>query len=161
MKRVLTNRVLLFNSASSSFFILGLIGYWTFMPKYMETQFRQTAANSNFASGAIGILSSGLGIVTSGLIISKFKPSPRSLALWNFVTEFVEVVGHVLYIFLGCTVDDLHGQWNADKTLVSELYRLVLSSDSPKRTNLLHGHVYQKVTVPANIATPLENDTGE
>ncbi|KAL5240236.1 hypothetical protein ACI65C_007646 [Semiaphis heraclei] len=116
LKRILSNKILVFNSASNSFFVLGLIGYWTFMPKYMETQFRQTAANSNFASGAIGILSSGLGIVTSGVIISKFKPSPRSLAMWNFITEALEVVGHLAYIFLGCAAEDLHGQWNADKT---------------------------------------------
>lgn len=126
MKRILTNKILIFNSASNSFFVLGLIGYWTFMPKYMETQFRQTAAYSNFASGAIGILSSGLGIVTSGVIISKFKPSPRALALWNFVTEFLEVLGHLAYIFLGCARDDLHGQWNADQTLVSKrLYNII------------------------------------
>ncbi|XP_015376855.1 PREDICTED: solute carrier organic anion transporter family member 4C1-like [Diuraphis noxia] len=116
LKRILSNKILVFNSASNSFFVLGLIGYWTFMPKYMETQFRQTAANSNFASGAIGILSSGLGIVTSGLVISKFKPSPRSLAMWNFIAEALEVVGHLAYIFLGCAAEDLHGQWNADKT---------------------------------------------
>lgn len=120
LKRILTNKILVFNSASNSFFILGLIGYWTFMPKYMETQFRQTAANSNFASGAIGILSSGLGIVTSGVVISKFKPSPRTLAMWNFVSESLEVLGHVAYIFLGCAPEDLHGRWNEDKTLVSE-----------------------------------------
>lgn len=116
----MANKILLFNSASNSFFILGLIGYWTFMPKYIETQFRQTASNSNFVSGAIGILSSGLGIVASGLVISKFKPSPRKLAMWNFITEGLEVVGHLAYILLGCASDDLHGQWNADKTLVSE-----------------------------------------
>lgn len=120
LKRILSNKILVFNSASNSFFVLGLIGYWTFMPKYMETQFRQTAANSNFASGAIGILSSGLGIVTSGVVISKFKPSPRSLAMWNFITEALEVVGHFAYIFLGCAAEDLHGQWNEDKTLVSK-----------------------------------------
>lgn len=118
MKRVLTNKTLIFNSASNSFFIMGLIGYWTFMPKYMETQFRQTAADSNLASGAIGILSSGLGIVISGVVISKFKPSPRSLAMWNVCTEAMEVVGHLVYVLLGCAVEDLHGQWNADKTLV-------------------------------------------
>ncbi|XP_025419065.1 solute carrier organic anion transporter family member 5A1-like isoform X2 [Sipha flava] len=116
IKRILTNRILLFGSASNSFFVLGLIGYWTFMPKYMETQFRQTAAKSNFASGAIGILSSGLGVITSGMIISKFKPPPRSLALWNFVSQSLEVIGHLLYISLGCTMDNLHGQWNSDRT---------------------------------------------
>lgn len=139
MKRILMNRTLLFNSASNSFFILGLIGYWMFMPKYMETQFRQTAAISNFASGAIGILSSGLGIITSGVIISKFKPSPRSLAMWNFVSEFMEIVSYALYMFLGCTVDDLHGQWNADKTLVSKILFCCLF-DLPKHKPVARLH---------------------
>jgi hypothetical protein len=134
----------LFGSASNSFFVLGLIGYWTFMPKYMETQFRQTAAKSNFASGAIGILSSGLGVITSGMIISKFKPPPRSLALWNFVSQSLEVIGHLLYISLGCTMDNLHGQWNSDRTLVSEILVLVqrvhlVPLDSPGRKFDPHG----------------------
>lgn len=95
---------------------MGLIGFWTFMPKYIETQFRQTATVSNFATGALGILSSGLGIITSGVVISQFKPSPRALTMWNFVAELLEIVGYVSYIFLGCAPNDWHGKWNADKT---------------------------------------------
>ncbi|VVC39928.1 Organic anion transporter polypeptide OATP,Kazal domain,Major facilitator superfamily domain [Cinara cedri] len=116
MQRILTNKILVYNSISSSFYMLGVIGYWTFMPKYIETQFRQTAATSNFMSGTIGILSSGLGIVISGAVISKFKPSPRTLSMANLVFEGMEVLGNLAYVTLGCIPDDLHGQWNDDKT---------------------------------------------
>ncbi|XP_050421876.1 solute carrier organic anion transporter family member 74D-like [Adelges cooleyi] len=116
MKRILSNKILVLNSASSSFFVMGLIGWWTFMPKYLETQFRQSASESNFVSGTVGVISSGAGIAVSGIIITKFKPSPRKLALWNVVVEFLEAIGFFMYAFIGCPADDIHGHWNADNT---------------------------------------------
>jgi len=51
LRRLTKNKVLLLNSFSSVFFMFGNIGYWLFMPKYMETQFRQSAATSSLITG--------------------------------------------------------------------------------------------------------------
>ena len=51
VRRLSKNKVLLFNSFSTVFFMFGYIGYWIFMPKYMETQFRQSAATSSLVTG--------------------------------------------------------------------------------------------------------------
>jgi hypothetical protein len=51
LNRLAKNKVLLFNSFSSVFYMFGFIGYWTFMPKYMETQFRQSASKSSLITG--------------------------------------------------------------------------------------------------------------
>jgi len=51
LRRLMKNKVLLFNSFSSVFFMFGYIGYWIFMPKYIETQFRQSAATSSLITG--------------------------------------------------------------------------------------------------------------
>lgn len=48
---MLKNKVLMFNTGSGICFIFGLIGYWTFSPKYMETQFRQSASSASFIAG--------------------------------------------------------------------------------------------------------------
>jgi solute carrier organic anion transporter family, member 5A len=39
------------NTVSSIFFTFGLMGQWTFMPKYMETQFYQSASTAALISG--------------------------------------------------------------------------------------------------------------
>jgi hypothetical protein len=49
--RMLKNKVLMCNSLSSVCFVFGLIGQWTFMPKYMETQFNQSASTAALISG--------------------------------------------------------------------------------------------------------------
>jgi hypothetical protein len=51
LRRLAKNKVLLFNSLSSVFFMFAYGGYWIFMPKYVETQFRQSAAASSLITG--------------------------------------------------------------------------------------------------------------
>ncbi|PSN38991.1 hypothetical protein C0J52_25495 [Blattella germanica] len=114
LSRLAKNKVLLFNSFSSVFFMFGFIGYWTFMPKYMETQFRQSASRSSLITGSIGLICSALGIMTSGIVISKYKPRPRYLAAWNVFVESFDVIGHFSYGFLSCAIDDLHGSMKPD-----------------------------------------------
>ncbi|XP_069675275.1 solute carrier organic anion transporter family member 74D-like [Periplaneta americana] len=114
LTRLAKNKVLLFNSFSSVFFMFGFIGYWTFMPKYMETQFRQSASKSSLITGSVGLICSALGIMASGAVISKFKPRPRYLAAWNVVVESLDVMGHFSYGFLSCAIDDLHGEMKPD-----------------------------------------------
>jgi hypothetical protein len=52
--------------------------------------------------------------MASGAVISKFKPRPRYLAAWNLIVETMDVIGHFSYGFLGCAVDDLHGDMKPD-----------------------------------------------
>lgn len=49
-KRLLKNRTLMMNNVSSLFYLFGYIPYWTFTPKYIETQFRQSASVSRCVS---------------------------------------------------------------------------------------------------------------
>jgi hypothetical protein len=70
-------------------------------------------------SGSVGLIFSALGIMASGAVIYRFKPRPRYLAGWNVFVEMLEVIGHLSYGFLTCTVDDLHGQMKPDHRLVT------------------------------------------
>jgi hypothetical protein len=67
-----------------------------------------------------------MGIVASGAVIARFKPRPRYLAGWNVIVEILEVIGHLSYGFLTCTVDDLHGHMKPDHRLVSIAQRFVI-----------------------------------
>ncbi|KAL1132404.1 hypothetical protein AAG570_010359 [Ranatra chinensis] len=110
MKRLVNNKILMFNSFSSTFYTFGMIGYWIFMPKYMETQFRQSASTASLVTGSIGLIFTALGVIVSGAFISKFRPRPQYLAAWNVFTETVDIIGHFAFAFLGCPKDDLHGR---------------------------------------------------
>ncbi|XP_065222982.1 solute carrier organic anion transporter family member 74D-like [Planococcus citri] len=116
MKRICKNKVVVFNSMSSVSFVLGLMAYWTFMPKYMESQFRLSPSQSNFITGTVSILSNGLGILAAGLFITTLKPSPRFLAGWNVFVEFLDVLGRFGYILLSCPDQTYHGHLNNDNS---------------------------------------------
>ena len=47
-----------------------------------------------------------IGILASGLIISKFKPSARKMAAWNVIVGLLTTIGYLSYNFLGCTAND-------------------------------------------------------
>ena len=51
VKRLLKNDILMFRTASSVLHILPIAGLYTFLPKYLESQFRLTAHAANMVSG--------------------------------------------------------------------------------------------------------------
>lgn len=47
-KRLLHNRTYMLNTVSGSFYVFGYIPYWTYTPKYLETQYHQSAATARY-----------------------------------------------------------------------------------------------------------------
>ena len=105
-KRLLMNKTLMLNNLAAVFYFFGYMPYWIFMPKYIETQYRQSASFSSLITGTVGLIFSAIGILLSGLIISKFKPKARYLAAWNVLIGAVSVIGIISYAFLGCEDND-------------------------------------------------------
>lgn len=77
IKRLLYNKVLMLNNLASVFYIFGYMAYWIFLPKYIETQYRQSASKASLVTGTVGLVFSAIGILLSGAVISKYKPSAR------------------------------------------------------------------------------------
>ena len=46
MKRLVTNKVFIYNFGSTLFYVFGFMGFGTFMPKYMEYNFRMKASTT-------------------------------------------------------------------------------------------------------------------
>lgn len=67
-------------------------------------------------AGTVGVIFTALGMLASALVISKFKPSARTLAAWNVIVELIDVLVHVTWAFLSCPIDDLQGSWTSDET---------------------------------------------
>ncbi|XP_011500420.1 PREDICTED: solute carrier organic anion transporter family member 5A1 [Ceratosolen solmsi marchali] len=105
-KRLLTNTTLMCNNLAAVFYFMGYMPYWIFMPKYIETQYKQSASVSSLITGTVGLVFSAFGILLSGLVISKYKPKARYLAAWNVMVGAVSLLGMISYAFLGCPAND-------------------------------------------------------
>lgn len=109
VKRLLKNDILMFRTASSVLHILPIAGLYTFLPKYLESQFRLTAHAANMVSGVGGILVMGLGIILSGVFILRVKPNARFVAAWIAFTAVIYAIGMGILMFVGCSMDDFAG----------------------------------------------------
>ncbi|XP_037931515.1 solute carrier organic anion transporter family member 74D [Teleopsis dalmanni] len=109
VRRQLSNDILMFRTASCVFHLLPIAGLYTFLPKYLETQFRLATYDANMIAAFCGILVMGVGIVISGLVILKLKPSAKSVAAWIAFTALVYSAGMVILMFVGCNMNDFAG----------------------------------------------------
>ncbi|XP_055379740.1 solute carrier organic anion transporter family member 74D-like isoform X2 [Condylostylus longicornis] len=101
-KRLITNKTFMYNNIASIFYFFGYMPYWIFTPKYIEVQYRQSAATSSLVTGTVALAFSAIGVLLSGFIISKYKPRARYMAAWNVACGLFSVLGMVTYAFLGC-----------------------------------------------------------
>ncbi|CAH0562422.1 unnamed protein product [Brassicogethes aeneus] len=109
VKRLLRNDILMFRTASSVLHILPIAGLYTFLPKYLESQFRLPTPKANMISGVGGILVMGLGIIISGVFILRVKPNARFVAAWIAFTAVVYAIGMGVLMFIGCPMNDMPG----------------------------------------------------
>ncbi len=79
-RRLLSKKVYVLNMFSRNALIFALVGWFTFLPKYLEYQFRQTASASGGLGGLSKTVSSVVALVGSGALISRFKPRAFTLA---------------------------------------------------------------------------------
>lgn len=99
----------MFRTASSVLHLLPIAGLYTFLPKYLESQFHFPTHTAVLITGFCGILIMGIGIVLSGVVLLKFSPTARSVAAWIAFTAFMYSVGMAILMFVGCSLDNLVG----------------------------------------------------
>lgn len=87
----------MFRTASSVLHLLPIAGLYTFLPKYLESQFHLPAHDANLITGLGGILVMGIGIVVSGFVLLKFRPTARSVAAWIAFTALMYSLGESTY----------------------------------------------------------------
>ncbi|KAK9498790.1 hypothetical protein O3M35_003347 [Rhynocoris fuscipes] len=121
MIRLLKNPILMLNSFSTVFFAIGGMGFWTFLPKYFEYQFRKSASEANFIAGSIGLICTAFGVITSGIVMSVFRPRPSYVAGWNVITEIYQTGAFIALAFLGCFRDDMVGSFNENGEFITTM----------------------------------------
>lgn len=100
--RLLRNDLLICNNVSTIFYILGSSGFFTFMGRVMEVQFNRTSAGGSLFTGPVTISGMVIGLLTSGYVITKYKPPPKYLFFWNVIIGLISVFAHLSYTQLGC-----------------------------------------------------------
>lgn len=68
----------------------------------MEVQFNRSSAKGTIVTGPITIIGSTFGLLFSGYLITKFKPSPKYLFFWNVIIGLISMSGKIAYSNLGC-----------------------------------------------------------
>lgn len=109
MGRLLKNDILLLRTASSVLHILPIAGIYTFLPKYLESQFQLTASQASAVAGIAGILVMGAGIFSSSFFMRKYKPEPKFVALWIAMVALIYSIGMVILMGLGCQKNNFIG----------------------------------------------------
>lgn len=104
-KRLLTNKVYVCNSLASVFYVFGYIPFYFFQAKYIQINFLFSASTANMITGTVSLIFAAIGLLTAGIIITLFKPSARSLAMWNILSSVVSVIGVICYGYFSCTAD--------------------------------------------------------
>jgi len=108
-KRLLRNKVYVFNSLSTIFFLFGFIGFATFIPKYFEFHFQRNPSTSGQSGGLSKSLGSVTGILLSGIVLTKFKFSARTVSAWNVIIGFSAAAMFVAMSFIACPKLEIYG----------------------------------------------------
>jgi len=109
LKRLLSNKLFMANFGSTIFFVFAFMGFGTFMPKYIEYQFRTKASSSARASGLAGTMSKAVGFLFSGWLIGRFKFSAKTLAAWNVILGCCYFCTLMVFASLGCSTSHMSG----------------------------------------------------
>lgn len=100
--RLLKNKLLMYNSVSGIFYVLGATGFMTFMTRYIEVQFRRGPREGVSISGPITIFGMVLGFFISGYVLSKKRPKTSKVLFWNVVGAWFLIASQIAYMFLAC-----------------------------------------------------------
>ncbi|GJQ65789.1 hypothetical protein Trydic_g11957 [Trypoxylus dichotomus] len=106
LKRLLKNKLLMYNNLSGIFYILGASGYITYISKYLEVQFQESATYT-VITGPTMLVGMVAGFLISGYLITKYKPRPKYLLGWNIVVGLIFVLGQFIFMQINCSVKDI------------------------------------------------------
>lgn len=78
----------------------------------------------------MGLLSAAFGVMLSGYVMTKLKPSARTISAWNLIVEIFGVGCMILYAYLGCSEIEYQAGKSSEGRLVF-LSLLYLMQEKP------------------------------
>jgi len=103
--RLARNKMYVLSSCSTVFFLFGIIGFGTFIPKLFEYGFRQKSTTTGSASGGSQQFATAVGVLFSGYLVGRFKFRARTLQIWNIIVTFTAVFAFFTIFQLQCPTD--------------------------------------------------------
>ena len=101
LKRLFNNKILIFDTLSMVFFLFSTTNV-SYQAKFVEFQFHVSPSKASIVSGSTKMMGNMLALSISTLVVTYFKPSARSLALYNFVSDLVAVLVTLSLVFIDC-----------------------------------------------------------
>ena len=96
----------MFDTLSLVFFLFAQAN-GNYLAKFIEFQFHVSASKASLVSGTTRVIGNVVALTISTVVVSYFKPSARSLALYNFVSDLVAVLVTLSLMFIDCGSSDL------------------------------------------------------
>lgn len=106
IKRLLTNKAYFCNTMAAIFYIFSAVPFKYYYPKYQQIQFNISPSFANSMTGSVGFVSTAIGLLLAGIVITIFKPRARYLAGWNIVTSLIQALSIVSLVFISCPAVD-------------------------------------------------------
>ncbi|CAM1312894.1 Uncharacterised protein g6121 [Pycnogonum litorale] len=103
LKILLRNPLLVFYNLAIICQLLSMVGYFVFLPKYLENEFQLSSSQSNQISGLAGVIVMVFGFLISGIVLYIFKPRPRYIMAWKVFAVFASGIGLLTVVFIGCS----------------------------------------------------------
>lgn len=110
LKRFLSNPLILLFVLGNATRYSGIIGFYMFYVKYLETTFRISTAATGQLLGTASMLPMAVGILSGGLIIAYFKPKARAFFIFLFLAELTSVFTIGSGLFFSCPSIRLQGE---------------------------------------------------
>ena len=79
IKRLLSKKLYTLNLLSAVTLLFGIVGFFQFLPKYLEYQFYVKSSTSGGLGGISSIVTSVIGIIGSGFVMSRWKFTGRQV----------------------------------------------------------------------------------
>ncbi|CAL8072091.1 unnamed protein product [Orchesella dallaii] len=129
---LLRNKVYFFMTFSTLVHIFVGIGYWTFLPKYLEFMFRLKAADAAMLTGVSSVPLQVAGLMLGGAFISRYMPSSKEISSWNAIVTILQIIGLFVVAFVGCSTSniDLSFQQHTQQSNTSEVSSLIAGTGS-------------------------------
>uniref|UniRef100_A0A2K5W5H3 Solute carrier organic anion transporter family member n=1 Tax=Macaca fascicularis TaxID=9541 RepID=A0A2K5W5H3_MACFA len=109
LKSLLTNPLYVMFVLLTLLQISSFIGSFTYIFKYMEQQYGQSASQANFLLGVITIPTIATGMFLGGYIIKKFKLSLVGIAKFSLLTSIISFLFQLIYFPLICESKSVAG----------------------------------------------------
>ncbi|CAG2176057.1 unnamed protein product [Oppiella nova] len=100
--RLAKNPIYVSYTLGSIFHWFAVLGFYTFKPKYLESQYKKSASTANLLSGIVGTIPAAIGFLLGGAYLTFLQPGPRQLTSFITIVEILGTMGYVSAFFLGC-----------------------------------------------------------